>query len=101
MSSEWADWASFEGRLPGFIEWAEPPPVALDEERYAILRTGCPGLRWARVSPNPIVETLVSSGGFYDTDDPSDHPEGAIAWARASAIQHKLRIAKLVKGGAP
>jgi hypothetical protein len=91
---QWADWSAFAQRLPGFIEWAEPAPTDLSEERYAIVRDGA--IAWARVSPNPDVRVDLSSGRFYDTDDPNDHPEGAIEWCRNAARAHKEHVRKLI-----
>ena len=101
MSSNWANWDAFAPKLGGFVEWAEPPPANSSEERYAIVSRpyGTAGIAWARVSPNPDVSPEYSSGRFYD--DAHDHPEGAVAWARAAAKAHKRRMAMLVYGGAP
>lgn len=47
---------------------------------------GCGGIRW--IIPEPVdhfgtMRDRVSSGAFYD--DCEGHPEGAYAWAEASA----------------
>jgi hypothetical protein len=89
----WQDWKAFEA-CPGFITWAEPAPKKENEERYAVVRYQN-SIRWARVSPNPDVPTDYSSGAFYDTDDPNDHPEGAVEWAKTAARVHKAHIRKL------
>lgn len=82
-------------RVSGFVEWAEPAPLRDDEDRYAITRD-FGAIKWARFSPNPDVSVDFSSGCFYDTGDPADHPEGAIEWARASAILHKAKVRRLL-----
>jgi len=90
----WQDWAAFERRAE-FLEWAEPAPIANNAERYAVVRYEG-SIRWARVSPNPDVPTQYSSGAFYDTGDPNDHPEGAVEWAKTAARTNKERINKLI-----
>jgi len=92
----WQDWRAFEAR-PGFIAWAEPAPSAENAERYAVVRHEG-RVRWARVSPNPDVPVDYSGGAFYDTGDPSDHPEGAVEWAKTAARAHKARMKKLWRG---
>jgi len=91
---EWGDWATLAARIRGFVEWAEPPPASDREERYAIVRSGA--VAWARVSPNPDVSVELSSGRFYDTGDPNDHPEGAVEWCRTAAAKHKARVAAMM-----
>ncbi len=92
----WQDWRSFESR-PEFLGWAEPAPRAENAERYAVVRHQG-SVRWARVSPSPDVPVDYSSGAFYDTGDPKDHPEGSVEWAKTAARAHKARVAKLVGG---
>ncbi len=93
----WQDWKAFEARTgPDFLAWAEPAPKKRDEERYAVVRWHN-SIRWARVSPNPDVSTEYSSGAFYDTGDPHDHPEGAVEWAKSAARIHKKHIQKLTE----
>jgi hypothetical protein len=92
--TRWADWDAMSAKISGFIEWAEPAPSSDREDRYAIVRSGA--IAWARVSPNPDVSVQLSSGRFYDTGDPNDHPEGAVEWCRASAAKNKATVAKLV-----
>lgn len=75
-------WAGIERRLGSqFILWATPG----DEwSRYAVVRPErFAGLRWQRYSASgDLIDQ--SGGGFYDADD---HPEGAVEWARQSAIK--------------
>jgi len=94
MSRAWGDWETAASKLPGFIEWAEPTPTSSSDERYAIVRSGA--IAWARVSPNPNSPVELSSGRFYDTGDPNDHPEGAVEWCRRAAVLHKARIARML-----
>lgn len=90
----WANWSEFEKR-PGFICWAEPIPASPNQSRYAIVSgkewNRSPGIAWVCVSPNPAVRPECCNGRFYD--DCPDHPEGAVAWAIASALRHKVKVA--------
>lgn len=91
--TKWGDWDAYQRRLGDrFLAWAEPAPRADDEERYAVIVdhfTG--GIVWARVSPNPDVSAVQSSGQFYD-----DMEGGAIEAAKRAAVLNKERVRKLV-----
>lgn len=88
----WADWDRFAAHhRDQFIQWAEPAPANPSESRYAIMRSEPDGhgyVIWVRVSPNPDVDVLRSSGGFYTI--PEEGRE-AISWAIQSALRHKAK----------
>jgi hypothetical protein len=66
--------------------------------RYAVAQEGVGyGYVWVRLvlicplsADRPIV-SRISGGRFYD--DAPGHPEGALAWATASAVDHAGRMA--------
>lgn len=78
-------WGSIERKLGSqFVLWATPGD---ESSRYAIVRRErFSGLRWERYSVNGHLIDQ-SGGAFYDTGDAKDHPEGAVEWARQSAIK--------------
>jgi hypothetical protein len=78
-------------KRPYFRDWAYRGGP--DENRaMAIIKDG-PGLVWVDlyVDRGDVKEFRRSGGAFYDTGDPNDHPEGALEWARRSAIAHVER----------
>lgn len=97
-------WAEYErhpaqtghGHTPKFAAWACDPYVGTGgcTYRYAIVQPyhGA-GLRWQRlvvVLPGTSAECVATShGAFYDGAD--DHPEGAVEWARAWAMEHRQK----------
>lgn len=82
-------WKAVESRS-AFVAWATEG----DDTRYAVVsRHPCPGLGWARFVKDhrgEAREVERNTGAFYDGAD--DHPEGAVAWAAASARRHETKV---------
>ena len=91
------DWSLYE-KLDKFRTWACDPFTHTNGSRYryaVVSRTPFPGLGWVCLVftlplPGEMPRVIDESrGAFYD--DSPDHPEGAIAWAVASARAKKVR----------
>lgn len=88
-------WGSIERKLGSqFVLWA----TSGDEStRYAVVRPEhFSGLRWQRYSASGSLIDQ-SGGAFYDTGDPKDHPEGAVEWARQSAVKAHQKTKALAR----
>lgn len=86
-----AGWASIE-QLPTFAAWVCDPFTHINGSRYraALLQPEFrSGLVWVvyvvTLNETPREERR-SRGAFYDGAE--DHPEGAVAWGTAWALEH-------------
>ena len=91
-----ASWLIYERRYRNiFLTWACDPFESDNGAiyRYAVIsRAPCPGVGWVELCsatdhPTCPSVTRESTGACYDGAD--DHPEGAIEWAKASALKVK------------
>lgn len=85
--------AAFERRTDlHFFEWA----AVRGNDHYAVIRMHTyPGIRWAIVSALTGQIVRMTAGAFYD--GVPEHPEGAVAWARAAAKQDAERVEQWIE----